>query len=56
VTRATFPCDHRSSAGETARPNPVTPPRDFKAYLLSIPSLEDVDLTRDKTPGPDIDL
>lgn len=34
----------------------ATPPRDFKSYLLSIPSLDDVDLSRDNTPAPDLEL
>ena len=41
---------------EYDRLRPGTRPRDFKSYLLSIPSLDGVDLTRDTTPAPDIDL
>jgi antitoxin Phd len=35
---------------------PLAPPKTFKDFLLSIPSLEDVDLTRDQTPPRDVDL
>lgn len=31
-------------------------PRDFKEFLRSFPSLEDMDLTRDQTPARDIEL
>jgi len=30
--------------------------KDFKEFLLTIPSLEGVDLTRDKSPMRDVDL
>jgi antitoxin Phd len=31
-------------------------PKDFKEFLRSFPSLEDVDLTRDPTPARDIEF
>lgn len=36
--------------------DPAAQKRDFKAFLLSIPSLEGVDISRDPTPAGDIDL
>jgi antitoxin Phd len=41
---------------EYDRLRPATAPRDFKAFLLSIPSLEGVDLSRDSTPARDVEL
>ena len=41
---------------EYDRLRPATASRDFRAYLLSIPSLEGVDLSRDSTPAPDIEF
>ena len=42
---------------EYERIAPTTePPKDFKAFLLSIPSLEGIDLERDRSPMRDIDL
>ena len=41
---------------EYDRLRPAMQPRDFKAYLLSIPSLDGVDLSRDTAPAPDIEL
>jgi prevent-host-death family protein len=31
-------------------------PKDFKEFLRSFPSLEDLDLTRDQSPARDIEL
>jgi len=41
---------------EYDRLNPARAPRDFKAFLLAIPSLEGIDLTREKTPARDVEL
>jgi prevent-host-death family protein len=41
---------------EYDRLRPNAAPRDFKTYLLSIPSLDGVDLNRDTAPAPDIEL
>ena len=41
---------------EYDRLNPAKAPRDFKAFLLSIPSLDGIDLSRDETPARDIEL
>lgn len=38
------------------RLNPLEPQKTFKEFLLSIPSLEGVDLSRDQTPARDIQL
>jgi prevent-host-death family protein len=38
------------------RLKPVATPRDFKSFLLSIPSLEGVDLERDGAPAPEIEI
>jgi len=35
---------------------PARSRRDFKAYLLAIPSLDGVDLSRDPAAAPDIDF
>ena len=35
---------------------PTVQSRDFKAFLLSIPSLEGIDLTRDQTPSRDVEF
>jgi hypothetical protein len=35
---------------------PAAQQRDFKAFLLSTPSLDGIDLTSDNTPATDIDL
>ena len=40
---------------EYDRLSPATPPRDFKSFLLSIPSLDGVDLSRDTPPARDIE-
>jgi prevent-host-death family protein len=44
------------SKAEFDRLNPAKPRRNFKEFLLAIPSLEGVDLTRDDTPAPDVEL
>jgi prevent-host-death family protein len=44
------------SQAEYDRLAPATPKPDFVEFLLSIPSLEGVDLERDKTPPRDIDV
>jgi prevent-host-death family protein len=44
------------SKAEYDRLDPSKPRRNFKEFLLSIPSLEGVDLSRDQTPARDIDL
>ena len=44
------------SKAEFDRLRPTRPRRDFKEFLLAIPSLEGVDLSRDKTPAPDVEL
>jgi prevent-host-death family protein len=44
------------SKAEFDRINPSKPRPDFKAFLLSIPSLEGVDLSRDDRPAPDVEL
>jgi antitoxin Phd len=44
------------SKAEFDRLYPERPKRNFKDFLLSIPSLEGVDLTRDDTPASDIEL
>jgi prevent-host-death family protein len=44
------------SKAEFDRLDPRKPRRNFKEFLLAIPSLEGVDLTRDDTPAPDIEL
>jgi prevent-host-death family protein len=36
--------------------DPAKPRRNFKEFLLAIPSLEGVDPTRDETPAQDIEL
>ena len=41
---------------EYDRLRPTASPRDFKTFLLSIPSLEGVDLSRDSTPARDVEL
>ena len=41
---------------EYDRLRPTAAPRDFKTFLLSIPSLDGVDLSRDPTPARDIEL
>ncbi|MEO8812055.1 MAG: type II toxin-antitoxin system prevent-host-death family antitoxin [Caulobacteraceae bacterium] len=41
---------------EYDRAHPPAEPRDFKAFLLSMPSLEGIDLARDQTPARDIEL
>jgi prevent-host-death family protein len=38
------------------RLDPRTPRRNFKEFLLAIPSLEGVDLSRDSTPARDIEF
>ncbi len=38
------------------RLTPAGGARDFKAFLLAIPSLEGVNLERDQAPAPDVDL
>ena len=38
------------------RLDPSKPRRDFKEFLLAIPSLEGVDLSRDDAPAPPVDL
>ena len=43
--------DGRSNFGGVAEPS-----NDFKAFLLSIPSLDGVDLTRNQTPARDLDI
>ncbi|WP_309604639.1 type II toxin-antitoxin system Phd/YefM family antitoxin [Phenylobacterium sp.] len=35
---------------------PTVQSRDFKAFLLSVPSLEGIDLTRDQTPSRDVEF
>lgn len=35
---------------------PAVKSQDFKAFLLSIPSLEGIDLTRDQTPSRDVEF
>ena len=44
------------SKAEFDRLDPRKPRRNFKEFLLAIPSLEGVDLTRDDTPAPEIPL
>jgi prevent-host-death family protein len=44
------------SKAEFDRLDPRKPRRNFRDFLLAIPSLEDVDLTRDDTPAPSIEL
>ena len=44
------------SKAEFDRLDPTKPRRNFKEFLLAIPSLEGVDLTRDETPAPDVEL
>ena len=41
---------------EYDRLNPAKEARDFKAFLLSIPSLDGIDLGRDETPARDVEL
>lgn len=41
---------------EYDRLNPAEAPRDFKAFLLSIPSLDGIDLSRDETSAARISL
>ncbi|HTX48822.1 MAG TPA: type II toxin-antitoxin system Phd/YefM family antitoxin [Caulobacteraceae bacterium] len=38
------------------RIDPSKPRRNFKEFLLAIPSLEGVDLTRDDTPAREVNL
>ena len=38
------------------RLDPAKPRRNFKEFLLAIPSLEGVDLSRDDTPAGDVEL
>ena len=40
---------------EYDRLRPAMAPRNFKAFLLSIPSLEGVDLSRDSTPAREVE-
>jgi len=44
------------SKAEFDRLDPRTPRRNFKEFLLAIPSLDGVDLSRDPTPAPDVEL
>lgn len=44
------------SKSEYDQLDPAKPRRNFKEFLLAIPSLEGIDLSRDKTPAPDVEL
>jgi len=51
------PRGHESGRNEDRQEVPSADPSgNFKEFLLSIPSLEGVDLSRDQTPARDIDL
>lgn len=41
---------------EYDRLRPAKAPRDFKEFLLAIPSLEGIDLDRDQTPARELEL
>jgi antitoxin Phd len=41
---------------EYDRLKPAMAPRDFKSFLLAIPSLDGVDLSRDLAPAPDVEI
>jgi antitoxin Phd len=44
------------SKSEYDQLDPAKPRRNFKEFLLAIPSLEGIDLSRDETPAPDVEL